>query len=115
MKLLTDELREQLTKIGQAVASGANEFDMQPPVKLFNPCGAGTWLLSFIYPDEPDLAFGLADLGQGFPEAGDIYLPELEQFIGRFGIGIERDLYFTPDKSLREYAEEASEQGSLSA
>ncbi|MEN6542344.1 DUF2958 domain-containing protein [Parvibaculum sp.] len=115
MTLLTEELREKLIKIGLDVEKGANEFDLQPPVKLFNPCGAGTWLLSFIYPDEPNLAFGLADLGQGFPETGDIYLPELEQFRGKFGLGIERDLHFTPSKSLRKYADEAHEKGSLIA
>lgn len=115
MTILTDDLREKLIKIGCDVENGANEFELQPPVKLFNPCGAGTWLISFLYPDNPDIAFGLADLGQGFPETGDIYLPGLENFRGRFGLGIERDIYFKPEKSLGEYADEARDKGRLIA
>lgn len=65
-------------------------------VKLFNPTGAGTWYLASYDPDT-GIAFGVADLGYG-PEAGDIYIPELVEFRGRFGLPIERDLSFKPVK-----------------
>jgi hypothetical protein len=48
-----------------------------PVVKLhtlFFPC---VWLLTELDPDDPELAFGLCDLGMGYPEIGWVYLPEL--------------------------------------
>ena len=41
------------------------EIDFIPICKLFNPCGAATWLLTEC--DEDGLAFGLCDLGFGTP------------------------------------------------
>ena len=49
MKLLTKAQREQLLENGrrQAVVKGTPaEIDFFPVVKLFDPCGAGTWLLT---------------------------------------------------------------------
>ena len=68
MKLFTRAQREKL------LANGARRgADHKPVVKLFNPTGAGTWLLTELDPDHPDdYGFGLADLGMGFPELGDI-------------------------------------------
>lgn len=63
-------------------------------IKLFNPTGAGTWYLSE-YDPETRQAFGLADLGCG-AELGYISMEELVEFRGRFGLPIERDLYWTP-------------------
>ena len=89
MELVTPEQREQL------LANGARRgADHVPVVKLFNPCGAGTWLLSELDPEDASIAFGLADLGFGTPEIGSFSLTELEAFQGPFGLGIERDLYF---------------------
>ncbi|MEA3273834.1 MAG: DUF2958 domain-containing protein [Pseudomonadota bacterium] len=36
----------------------------------------GTWLLSELYPDDPNVAFGLCDLALGFPELRDVRLSE---------------------------------------
>ena len=36
----------------------------------FTPDAGATWLLTEIDPDDHDHAFGLCDLGQGFPELG---------------------------------------------
>ena len=63
-----------------------DEIDFKPVVKLFNPCGAGTWLLT-----------------------------ELESVRGPFGLGIERDLYWSADKTLLEYAREAWTLGRINA
>lgn len=72
----------------------------KPVVKFFDPQGAATWLLTEC--DKEGYAFGLCDLGMGFPELGSVYLPEIAA-IGR----IERDLYFHPNKTLKEYTDEA--------
>ena len=90
MKLFTEEQRTKL--LANGTRRGA---DHKPVVKLFNPCGAGTWLLSELDPEFPDeCGFGLADLGFGTPELGSIGLLELTEYRGPFGLGIERDIHF---------------------
>lgn len=84
-------------------------------MKLFNPVGAGTWLLTELDPDDPDIAFGLCDLGAQCPEFGSVRISELESVRGRFGLGIERDLWFKADKPLSAYAAEARTLGSIKA
>ena len=118
MELLTDELKEQLIANGrqQAAVRGTDEeIDFFPVVKLFTPDAGATWLLTEIDPDETDLAFGLCDLGLGFPELGSVSLSELASVRGRLGLPVERDLHFAPKKPLSAYAEEASESGHIRA
>ena len=103
MILIPEELRPQLLANGHDT-----ETDHVPIVKLFDPCGAATWLISAIEPDDPDILFGLCDLGLGFPELGSVRLSELEFVRGRLGLGIERDLYFEGRYPLLVYAEAAS-------
>ena len=99
MQLITRELREQL------LANGENRGDDHvPAVKLFNPMGAATWLITEMDPEDNDYLFGLADLGMGFPELGGISLSELQGYRGPLGLGIERDLYFTARYPISVYA-----------
>ncbi len=76
-------------------------------VKLFTPDAQCTWLLSELYPADPDVAFGLCDLGMGFPELGDVRISELAALRGPYGLPVERDVHFTATKALSEYASEA--------
>jgi len=118
MMLLTKAQREQLLENGRrqaAVKGTEKEIDFLPVVKLFNPCGAGTWLLTELEPDDPDIAWGLCDLGMGSPEFGTVSLTELASVKLRFGLGIERDLHFTATKPISAYIEEASKLGYLRA
>ena len=111
MKLLTKAQFAQLVQNGRrqaAVKGTPGEIDFKPVVKLFNPCGAATWLLTEIEPDEPDIAWGLCDLGMGYPEFGTVSLSELAALQNRLGLGIERDLYFEADKPISAYCDEAS-------
>lgn len=85
----------------------------KPVVKLFNPTGNGTWLISELHED--GTAFGLADLGMGSPEMGYIDMSELTAFRGRMGLPIERDRWFSPNKSLVAYADEAAAAGRIRA
>ncbi len=102
MQLITSALREQL------LANGARrDADHVPVLKLFNPVGAATWLITEMDPEDNDYLFGLADLGLGFPELGGISLSELEGYRGPLGLGIERDLYFRPKFPLSIYTEAA--------
>lgn len=114
MKLLTKAQERKMLDNGRKTAEGI-DHDPKPVVKLFNPTGAATWLLTELDPDEPDIAFGLADMGFGTPELGAVSMAELASVRLRFGLGIERDLHFKPGKTLREYAEEARTTGRIAA
>lgn len=115
MKLITETQRAVLIENARKVDFGFDAMELRPTVKLFYPAGAATWLLAYLLPEDDNIVWGLADLGLGCPETGDIYLPELIEFRGRFGLGIERDLHFTAVKTMREYYEEARRAGAIRA
>ena len=71
--------------------------------------------LTEIDPDDHTVAWGLCDLGMGFPEFGTVSLTELQAFRGRFGLGIERDLHFEAVKPVSAYLEEANRLGRIQA
>jgi hypothetical protein len=108
MKLFTKYIEPAL-----AVNASADESTRRPALKLFGG-GACTWLISERVDD--DTLFGLCDLGMGCPELGYVSQSELEGL--RFpplGLPIERDLYFSADKTLSEYFDEAKESGHIVA
>ena len=111
MNLLTPSIREQLLRNGRITAAlaeeGRAEADFLPVVKLFTPDAACTWLLTELDPEDPDIAFGLCDLGLGFPELGSVRISELASVRGRLGLPVERDLHFRPAHTLMTYARAA--------
>lgn len=108
MKLLTQEQTRQLLANGEFNSHHPEDpKDFPPVVKLFCPWGGATWLLTELDPEDPDIAFGLCDLGMGFPELGTVSLSELASVTGPGGLRIERDLHFTAEKTLSAYADEA--------
>lgn len=108
MKLITDDIRALLLANGRANAGREEPADFKPALKLFCPWGGATWLLTELDPDDPDIAFGLCDLGMGCPELGSVSISELEALRGPGGLTIERDRHFTAKMTLSEYADEAS-------
>ena len=116
MMLLTPEIRAALR--ANAIAhhaaqrDGRAEPDPLPVLKLFNPCGAATWLATEL-DEDGDTLFGLADLGFGCPELGYFSLSEIESVRLPGGLGIERDLYFEPRFPLSAYAEAARIAGRI--
>lgn len=86
---------------------GLGDIDHFPVVKLFTPDANCTWLLSELDPDNPDIAFGLCDLGLGFPELGYVFLSEIREVRGTLGLPVERDRHFTATKCVRKYADDA--------
>lgn len=119
MKLLTAVQERQLLENGRWNAAlarqGRRTTDFKPVVKLFCPWGAATWLLTELDPEDTDSAFGLCDLGMGFPELGRVSLSEIASVRGSGGLRIERDLYFRAGKTLQAYADEASRAGRIVA
>lgn len=115
-QMILPEQRERLLDNGaknmiHRLDDGYTE-DFPPVVKLFNPCGAATWLLSEL-DEDGDTAFGLCDLGMGEPELGYVSLAELAEIRLRFGLYIERDEHFTANKTLGEYATAARKLGRI--
>lgn len=96
------------------LARALPEPDPVPLVKLFNPCGAATWLATELDRDG-DTLFGLADLGFGCPELGSFSVRELADIRLPFGLAIERDLGFASDEPLSRWAERARALGSIIA
>ena len=113
MELLTNDQIATLLANGAVTARG-EEHDPKPVVKLFTPVSNATWLLTELDPVDPDLAFGLCDLGLGCPELGYVRISELQSVRGRLGPLVERDLYFTADRTLSEYAVAARRSGGIS-
>jgi hypothetical protein len=91
MKLLTKAIEKEFKKVGR-------QEKVKDPViiaKFFNPTGASTWYATE-YDPEDHCFFGYVDLyGDGGGEWGYFSLDELAEFRGQFGLGIERDLYFS--------------------
>ena len=102
MQLLLESHRVQLRVNGGLSARGA-DIDPYPVVKLFAPDAGATWLLTELDPEDPDIAFGLCDLGLGHPELGFVRLSDLERLRGRLGLPIERDLHFEAAGPLSAY------------
>jgi len=94
-------------------AKKPNTDDFMPVVKLFTPMRQCTWLLTELDPEDPDVAFGLCDLGMQSPELGSVSIRELASLrIG--GIpGVERDRYITLDQPLSVYTAWARHAGRI--
>jgi Protein of unknown function (DUF2958) len=108
MNLLTKADLLTLTRNGQSAAKNP-AYDPKPVVKLFTPDANATWLLAWIDSDDADIAFGLCDLGLGFPELGTVRLSEIAAVRGQLGLPVERDRHWTPKHSLSFYAAKARE------
>jgi hypothetical protein len=90
MKLLTKELQARFAKLGR------QEDSIDPIVvaKFFNPTGAGTWYATEYDPESKEFFGFVSIFGDWNDEWGSFSLAELENYQGKFGLGIERDLYF---------------------
>ena len=112
--LITPDQRAALLANGRQSTAGA-DIDPHPVVKLFTPDADATWLLTELDPAEPDRAFGLCDLGLGFPELGYVALSELRALRGPLGLPIEADQGFVADRPLSNYADVALARGRIEA
>lgn len=93
--LITKEILKKLPPIYTNEEKADEEIKV--PLKLFNPCGRGTWYITE-YDPEQDLGFGLCDLGE--PEMGYVSIAELRSVRLRFGLTIERDAHWNPNTTL---------------
>ena len=89
MKLMTKAIEKRFAKIG------GQEHKKDPIVvaKFFNPTGSGTWFATEYNPNT-GMFFGYVSIfGDHNDEWGYFSLSELTNYRGRFGLGIERDMY----------------------
>lgn len=102
MKLLLQAQYDQLIRNGR-MQQVLEDFDPNPVVKLFTPDANCTWLLTAIEPDEPDIAWGLCDIGLGFAEYGTVSLAEILSLRGNLGLPVERDRHFVAKAPVSVY------------
>lgn len=101
MKLMTKELETKFKEY-PIYSQDGKEMESEVIVKYFNPCGAGTWLITEGEKlDDGDwLLFGYCHIFEW--EWGYIRLSELEDVILPYGMRIERDIH-TTNKYVREF------------
>ena len=80
--------------------------DPQPVVHLYLPGSSHQWLLTELHTHD-DVAFGLCDLGAGFPELGYVDLREVLAAAASVNAELRCNLAFRPVAPLSEYAEQA--------
>lgn len=92
MKLINDALKLRFLAVGDQSEKEAK--DTIVVAKFFNPTGAGTWYATEYNPDD-NCCFGYVSIfGDHNDELGYFSIDELEDYKGRFGLGIERDLHW---------------------
>lgn len=107
MKLLTSEIKKKLITNNQR-GETEEDFDPKPVVKMFTPWANATWLFTEMWEQDGQVVlYGLCDLGLGCTEIGTVFLSELESLRGPGGLRVERDLHFSPNKTLDGYATQA--------
>ena len=98
MKLLTQEIRNRIPKLYAQDGKGDKAI---AHVKFFNPAGSWTWYATEGQPvldDEgKEVNFEFFGLVYGHEkELGYFTLNDLASIKGPFGLGIERDKFFSP-------------------
>lgn len=109
MAFLTDEQRRQMLDNGVARARG-EDIDPYPVVKLYAPGSDACWVLTVLDADG-DLAYGLIDIGTGFPELGLVSLKMLAGIKGPKGLPVAVEPGYTPRKTLSTYLADAQRDG----
>jgi len=90
-KLITKAIKT--TKQTLYSTEGMAKDQIKVIAKFFTPWTSCTWYMTE-YNAETGEAFGLCDLGQGFPELGYFNTNELASVRGSWGLKIERDMYW---------------------
>lgn len=92
MELMPKEVEEKLLSVGYYPET-EDFMGAEIIVKYFFPIGAATWLVIGGEKVEDDwILYGYATLGYGW-EWGTVLLSELQKYVSKLGLGIERDLY----------------------
>lgn len=93
MKLMTKEIEKK----AQKQYSQGSDMNQKVVAKFFDPTGSWTWYLMNQDPNDPAYLWGIVKGDE--IEVGSFSLSELSSYRGSLGLGIERDLYFTPESA----------------
>lgn len=108
MSLLTEAQRQRLLQ------NGADpDRDHAPVVRLYMPDIKAQWLFSALDPDDPDLAFGLGNLGMEDSELGWSSIREFDFVKAAFGVDVINDADFEPHYPISVYARAARIAGAI--
>lgn len=103
MNLLTKKIEEKFNEYPFGSQDGLSG-NAEVLVKYFNPCGAGTWLITEAEKQDDDwILYGYCHITDW--EWGTVSLKELEDFKGPFGFGIERDLFTGNSKYIKDFVD----------
>lgn len=108
-QLISSELHARLLANGERSAR-EQDHDPMPVVKLLAPGANAMWLLTELDPDDPDLAYGVCDLGLGTPKLEYVRLSELAALPGQ---SVQCDTAFVADRPLSAYLRDAQALGSI--
>ncbi|MEW6555059.1 MAG: DUF2958 domain-containing protein [Actinomycetota bacterium] len=90
---MTKEIERRIPALGGQAAEG----DPIVHLKLFDPCGRWTYYATEYDPEQRMLyGYCISAFGGDYDEWGYASLYEIEAVRNRFGLGIERDLWFKP-------------------
>lgn len=106
---LTEAQRRQMLANGAARARG-EDIDPFPVVKLYTPDAGASWVLVSLDAGE-DIAYGLIDVGTGFPALGEVSLSMLSGIVGPRGMPVAIEPEYKPRKRLAAYLTDAQRDG----
>lgn len=92
-KFLTKEVEKRMSKYPLYSQDGKGA-EAICTAKFFYPANSWTWYVTEW--DGEDTCFGVVINGYGEGEYGYFSLKELQSVRGRFGLQVERDMYFDP-------------------
>ncbi|OSZ82083.1 hypothetical protein CAP35_02090 [Chitinophagaceae bacterium IBVUCB1] len=111
MTLFTEQQYQKLLENGKPEN---RDKDHPPIIHLHLPYTKCEWLISELDPENPNIAFGLCDLGMGFPELGSVDLEELQSIkVGPFGFSVLSNPFFVGTYPMSIYAEAAKLEGQI--
>src|SRR3546814_14060936 len=84
--------------------------DPYPGGRLFTADAAASWTLTELDPDDPDLAYGLCDLGLGAPKLDHVRLSLLAEVAGG---AVSCDVDFVACQSLQSYLDASRNIGRI--
>lgn len=103
MKLMTEEVKRKLPPMGSQESKAPTE--VMVTVKFFDPCGRFTFYATEYDGEDSVFGYCVSPLGPDCDELGYASVSELQAVRGRLGLGIERDIHWTP-KTLAEVMKE---------
>ena len=113
-KLIPGYIRKSLLTNGRVRKQFRGVAKIDPlPVAKRSIGGGCIWILTEIDPDAPYIAFGLCDLGMGFPELGYVDLRELEAACAQLGLQITCTAHFDNTRTISVLAADARRNGAI--